>query len=47
MDSEGMVKACAINVTTKMAMATVPAIDCSVAGQSPVNIFSLQDIARP
>ena len=44
MDSEGMVNACKRKVTTKTAITTVPATDWMVAGQSPTEIFSLQDI---
>src|SRR3954471_22370078 len=43
-DSEGIVNACTKNVTTNTAITTVPATDCTVAGQSLVEKFSLQDI---
>src|SRR5271165_4632817 len=43
-DSEGIVKACTRNVTTKTAITTVPATDWIVAGQSSAEIFSLHDI---
>src|ERR1035438_3373922 len=46
MDSEGIVKAWARKVTTKTAMATVPATDWIVAGQSPVKIFSLHHMVN-
>jgi hypothetical protein len=41
-----MVNACTRKVTTKTAMTIVPATDCTVAGQSPADIFSPHDIRR-